>query len=359
MKKLTIVTSICVDVITEQGEKILYPQLKNINPQERKAIYWKCVFLFFATSYRCNPTVSHLLLTNDTEDVIIDGVDIKAKLQEWGVEIKILPFEAFNPPKGYSNRFKNAFYKLDVIKYLGESVPDGYYLLLDSDCLWVRKNDSLIQETVSEDFLILYDVDILGHDPSKKLQGMERKDVRKIFDRIEPGYPDISPILFGGEVIGGTKANLKKVADELMNAFQYILRTYKNESEVPAFPNQRNIFSGMEYFTSMVYNRLTIPWKDASFFMRRVWTAFKYTDVQKTDLNLTLWHMPAEKNQGFIKIFRHAIRPNSKFWKTDLNKFHQYLGLYCGVPLSYFNPKRFSIVVKKIVSKFKEIRSED
>ena len=259
MENIHIVTSICVDV--DENEDIFYPQLKGVGQDHRRLLYWRCVYIFFASSSRCNPDCNHIVYTNDPHDVIENGINLTEKIKAFGVDIRHLPFKEFNPPKGYSKRFKNAFYKLDVIKQLGEE-KDGYYLLLDSDCVWAKNDPELYKTLQSDDHVLLYDVDCLLHAPQIQLHNMDRKSVLEVFRQIEPDYPEMAPILFGGEIIGGSNKNLKIVAEDLKQLFEKVIEKFKKESDLPVFPNNRNIFSGMEYFTSLSYNRLPIPWKD-------------------------------------------------------------------------------------------------
>jgi hypothetical protein len=353
MGKINIVTSICVDV--DKDEKIFYPQLKNISADDRRLIYWKCVYVFCATSVRCNPDCTHQVYTNDTQPVVANGVDLLAGLKKMGVEIVVAPFGVFNPPKGYSNRFKNAFYKLDVIHHLGQSTQHDFHLLLDSDCVWVRNNPKIYDFIAKSDTFTLYDVDDLGDHPEKDFWDMSRQGVWDVFKSIEPDYPENRPILFGGEAMGGSTEHFRIIADELKKAFDNIVTQYDGEKNLPKFPNSRNIFSGMEYFTSMVYNRLPFKVQDIRDYLRRIWTSFRYVDIRESDMKLTIWHMPSEKQQGFLKVFKNALNPDSKFWKIPINQFDTYLGEYLGVPYRTFNPKRFHIYLNKVKSKTVEI----
>src|SRR3954465_11319456 len=92
---------ICVDE-DKRDNTIQYLSIPNQNGNQRRIIYWRCAVVSFATSVRCNPQVRHALYTNDPHPVLINGGDAKEKLREMGVEVKIIPFEVFKPPMGFS-----------------------------------------------------------------------------------------------------------------------------------------------------------------------------------------------------------------------------------------------------------------
>jgi hypothetical protein len=352
MQEIGIITSMCVDI--EPDEKVFYPQLKDVNAQDRRWLYWQCVYVFFATSKRFNPQSRHILYTNDQTQVAKDGIDLMAKIKDLGVEVKFHPFQHFNPPKGYSNTFKNAFYKMDVIKELGKET--GNFILLDSDCVWIKPVSTLNQMMDWDKEILLYDT-FTSSDPSKRPTNLTKDnllkaDVGKVFKQIDENYPIAEPHVFGGEVIGGNAQNLKIVGEELAKSFNHILTKYHSEAELPRFPNGKNIFSGMEYWTSMIYNQMPLPYRDARQYIRRIWTAFKVSSVKKTDFDLTIWHMPAEKKQGFPNLFQQSINPKSKFWTLSLDKFPAYMGEYLGITDKTLNFKRMGILVDKFQSEF-------
>ncbi|MCU0447408.1 MAG: hypothetical protein MUE85_21130 [Microscillaceae bacterium] len=350
MQDIGIVTSMCVDI--EPDEKVLYPQLKDVNAQDRRWLYWQCVYVFFATSKRFNPSSRHILYTNEQAQVVKNGLDLLAKIKELGVEVKFHQFQHFNPPKGYSNTFKNAFYKMDVIKELGKE--EGNFILLDSDCVWIKPVSTLNTMMDWEKEILLYDTftstDPAKRDPKITKDNLYKSEVGKVFKQIDENYPFAEPHVFGGEVIGGNAQNLKIVAEELDKSFYHILTKYKSEAELPRFPNGKNIFSGMEYWTSMIYNQMPLPYRDARAHIRRIWTAFRVSSVKKSDFDLTIWHMPAEKKQGFPNLFQQMLKPQSKFWTLPLDKLPVYMGEYLGITDKTINFKRLGILVDKVQS---------
>lgn len=137
--------------------------------RQRRLIYWKCAAVSFATSIRCNPGIRHILYTNDLAPVRYKGRDLRTFLTDMGIEIRYLPFEVFKPLPGLSKKFKNAFYKLDVIRELGKFV-NQYSIVLDSDCVWVKNNQSFFQ-SLDQEKLLVYDC-YQHKDPYEKRSGL-------------------------------------------------------------------------------------------------------------------------------------------------------------------------------------------
>jgi hypothetical protein len=327
-----IVTSICVD---EQPDDALsvYPMLGGAkDSNERRAIYWRLVTLFCCTSIRCNPEHQHLVYTNDKNDVFIGNVNIKKFLSDLGVDVVELSFKTFSPPNTLSKRFKNAFYKLEVIQALGMSGQpvDTSSILLDSDCIWANISPQL-HSTIQEPKILLYDI-YKKDDPFEKhpAHNLSMADIGKVFKSIDPACPEPYPIWYGGEIIGGRSSVMKVIANELENVFNQIIEQSKTHQYL--FANGQNIFDGMEHFTSLVYNKKLTEIGDASKFIKRLYTGETLNNVEPEDINLPIWHLPAEKQRGMLLLFKEAVRLNSKFWSVEPKNFSHYLGEYVGIP---------------------------
>lgn len=322
---MNIITSICVD--ENEHSTSTYPNTKYSTSSQRRLFYWNCVIVFFCSSIRCNPKARHILYTNDQEPLIINGKDIYQYLKSLNVEIKYLPFSSFVPPDRISRVFKNAFYKLDVIKELG--TVEGHSLLLDSDCFWT-KTDEELYALVQSDAVLLYNV-YENKDPTVKYHGISPSDMGQVFKQLDPNYPEPYPIRFGGEIISGSQQNFKYIASVLEKEFNNIINS---TTEPPLFNNGKKIFDGMEFFTSYVYNKLPLntDWINTKKFIRRIWTDVTSSFAVPSDIHLTIWHMPNEKKQGVPLLVKKILKQNSDFWTIPLSEFPHYLGKYLGVP---------------------------
>jgi hypothetical protein len=134
---LNVVTSVCVDVRPEDAG-IGYPMLGDTTADARRLVYWKCAYAFLCSSLRSNPGARHCLYTNDAAPVTWRGIDLRARLAALGVAIEQVPFEAYAPPTRLTTRYKNGFYKHEVIRALGALPAGERSVLVDADCLAPR-----------------------------------------------------------------------------------------------------------------------------------------------------------------------------------------------------------------------------
>ena len=340
---MDIVTSLCVDDARHPAAR--YAQLLDLKAEQRRRIYWQCVVVFFASSVRCNPRARHRFFTNDQAPITLHNVDCRRFLEGIGVEINLLPFVEFQPPAGFSTLFRNAFYKLEVLRALAAPEAGASSLLLDSDCVWTRPEPALARTVAAGPGLLLFDV-LADTTPDTKIENLSRRDIGATYREIYPDYPVEVPIYFGGEVVGGSRAALGQLVGELQATWQHLAQAYPTAP--PRLCTQESLYDNDEYVTNLVYNRSGRPWVDAAPFIRRLWTSYRYRNVLPTDAQLPIWHLPSEKLQGLPVLCRRALRVDSWFWRVPLADFGGYLGKYLGVTASTWAPQRLLALSTKL-----------
>lgn len=347
---MNIVGSICVDE-DKRDDTIQYLSIPNRNGLQRRSIYWRCAVVSFATSMRCNPQARHILFTNDRQPVWIGKIEAKQFLRTLGVEIREVPFETFKPPAGFSENFKNAFFKLDVIEKLARE-KDSCHLLLDLDCVWTKPGNELLDELQAGCFMLYDNYEM--KDSFRKIHGMSMAEMGTVYQEIDPTYPMPHPILFGGEFIGGNTEHFQTVAEGLLKAFRHIVSKYPLAP--PKFAHQQSIFDNDEYLSSYVYNQLALPWKNAKPYIRRINTDISYSTARTSDMDLAIWHLLDEKTQGFPLLYKQVVDSKSRFWTLPLSEWNTYLGSYLGVPKSV-TTRRYTMIAQKLVEKsLKKVR---
>ena len=341
---MDIATSLCVDDRRHPASR--YAQLLDVKADQRRQIYWRCVVVFFATSVRCNPTLRHVLYTNDDAPGSWNKIDYRAFLSELGVEIRQLPFTDFQPPAGFSTEFRNAFYKLEVMQTLASPTAGPSSVLFDSDCVWTRPAAELAPLLTAGAGPLLLTV-LVDSTPDTKIEGLSRREIGYLYRKIYPDYPVHVPTYFGGEIIGGSRMELAHLTAELWATWQHLQRAYPTEP--PRFSNQESLYDNDEYVLNLVLNRRPkLAWVDASPFIRRIWTSHRFTNVKPTDAQLPIWHLPSEKLQGLPVLCRRALAPNSQFWRVPLPSFGAYLGRYLGVTAPTWAPQRLLALATKL-----------
>ncbi|WP_158860059.1 hypothetical protein [Lunatibacter salilacus] len=332
-----IVTCISVDQ-DKTGGKVKYPNIGTEN-KNRKHVYWRCAYTFCAASVKVNPEKKHIVVTNDLEEIIIDNINVKDELAGLGVTIIYLDFDRFDPGK-HSMRFRNAFYKLQVIERLAqETLPS---LLLDSDILWHKKDVVLDDIMSSGEYLVLQDTYQRSNKPLEKLHNISMKDMGDLYRLIGiQGYNQPYPIWYGGELIGGSPQTLGKVAKNILELLNYC-KEEDNKGNKFLFPNGNSIFDGDEFISSYVYNSMDVKIYDSyNRHIKRLWTAEVYNNVSEGDENIPIWHLISEKGTGLKQLFYESVNPDSEFWNcTD---FTEYLGKYVGIPKRNFKDKSSTV----------------
>lgn len=322
MTDFAIASSLCVDTDVDSST-VRYPMLGR-HQKDKRAIYWKCAYVFFWTSLYFNPGKKHILFTNDRQPVLINAIDIKQKLRILGVEIRITAFERFDP-RERSIRFRNAFYKFEAIRCLSEL--DYPSILLDVDCVWRLQSDELNRLIASGNCLLLQDTYQFGRlSGSHSRHGITQNDLMHIYHTIDPLFDQSFPIWYGGEIIAGSPQNLVRIVDQL----ELVFKQLKNADEVLRFKNNTGIFDNDEFISSFVYNSCNMPIIDSmNVYTTRVDTSYPRVVPWTLLSNVPIWHMPAEKVRGFPILFDALMSCKNSH---DETKAVEQIGYYFGLP---------------------------
>lgn len=322
-------TWIYLDKPEESSE---YPQVgKGSHLPEFQKVYWRCVTVFFALSTQNNPENKHILFSNAEENdlPIVDGLDVKHFLKERNVELITLPL-TWQTPKGYFGKWRNQFYIFDILAFMEsyssqnlESLHDYALIVLDSDCLINRSLDGLFKEIHQSGLMVLPMHFAADYD----INGVTRADMRRIFSELDKGIAlDQNPEYFGGEVFAATKATIEKINLIAPRVWKEMLERYRKGEQK---------LNEEAHFLSYCYHRIG-QYASIEKYIRRIWTSPKFNNVEQADVNLSIWHLPAEKTGGIAIIFNRIKKGQGL---GDLNQ----LGGLVGVPKrrKYLDLKHF------------------
>jgi hypothetical protein len=228
---------------------------------------------------------------------------------------------------------------------------------LDSDCLWARPSKALTDLLEEGKQMLLIDTHQRKKDPlSKLVHGLSMQDMGDLYKKIDPDYPTIHPIWYGGEVIGGSADHFKRVANEISALFPKVRNDHSSGKEY-VFANGKSVFDNDEFISSYVYNKLDIEIFDIwNVYLRRMWTSSLFTDIIPSDYELPIWHLPAEKETGLSLVYNEIIKKRSEFETTDdLAKF---LGERTGVLERKYNIKisykdKLLRIIERVMKKLK------
>jgi hypothetical protein len=274
-------------------EATFFPQIGGLSSApQAQAIYWRCTTCFFASSLAVNPSAIHVLYTN-VDVPKIDGVELSALFQRWGVRIISLPI-SWRLGDGRVDQWGNQFYVFDVIRHFASTRLADNLILLDSDCVWLRSADDIAQ-AIARHGVLTYLLDEQEHPRGSEINGLSRAGMARFLE--DHGGPrlDETPY-FGGEIFAANQLESQRVivaADALWPAVR---------DGGPNAPREE------AHFLSILYALLGYDAGTANAFIRRMWTTFHHNNLDESDTQLAIWHLPAEKRTGFAELFRSITR---------------------------------------------------
>jgi len=227
-----------------------------------------------------NPDCDVALATN--YEVPAEFVELFARN---GIIVFNVPFDDYRVPDSF--KWEYAFYKLKVLDYMANETRYDFILGVDTDTYFSGNLESLWEEC-SFGYPILYQLPL------------ELKYRKEIIDDYEKLYGKREPIIqYGGDFLAGSRKALRSLSAN-------IKRVYKDIQSKDFCINQD---SGDEAILSMATFCMKVL--NAAPFMRRYWTRRAFYTADPTWNLVPIWHLPAEKNYGLLKMYEKMKRTNS------------------------------------------------
>jgi hypothetical protein len=295
-----------------------FPQIgKSSNAPEAKTIYWRCILCFFASSVAVNPHSTHVLFTN-SKLPIIDGFDVAQAFDQWQVTVVYLPIN-YRLPVGRVEAWGNQFYIFDIIRHLAESGAYERYVVLDSDCVWMRPVIPL-EKAINRYGVLTYLLDEREFGATDSINGLSRQGMARFLSSLG-GEPHESIPYFGGEIFAATRNEIDKLARQIDPIWARVLVAEKDAPKEEA------------HLLSILYAKNGYEIGTANSFIKRMWTTFKHNNVEASDCDLTIWHLPSEKKFGFRDLFLKLAAGQGDYRDPAALGFRQdTYGLAMGVP---------------------------
>jgi hypothetical protein len=293
-----------------KDEKSNYGNLsKNKNIKET---YWRNALNLFFTANLSNPKLKFLMFTNDVPPVIINNV---LKL----IGVKIIEIEyTHKPPKGYWKHWQSTFYLLDAMEYLTKEVDESdSVIMLDLDCVIVGPLDNFLNILRSKKVLV-YDT---GYSEDNKSNNVSRQDLKNLFEEIEEKEMSNVPKYFGGELYAVYgKSTLTSLYELSRQSWDYSKNNWFS----------RDIkFNTEEHVFNYALWKMGVNEGTANKFIKRMWTSWKYRNINNNDALMPIWHVPAEKSFGMIKLSNAILKEGNLIKQKDLPT---YVGKYLTIP---------------------------
>ncbi|MET4082564.1 hypothetical protein ABIB40_002524 [Pedobacter sp. UYP30] len=315
-----ICTWICTDAV---GEESIYPQTgEKSSGQKHQNIYWRCILLFFATSKRFNKTQKHVLFSNTKSMPLLNGRWVAESLAELDVEIIFTDFN-YKTPKGYFNLFQNQFFEFSILEYIVNNNKhlEDQYLILDSDCIFTQSVQPLFRAAAPKGFISLEDdctTDLVIH-------GLSRKDMKMLYEELLGRNIDDIPGYHLGEFFMASVKNIGVIYADFKLLWPKMLTRFENKQ--PKFNEEAQTLS-------FIYYKNNFESSKSKTFLKRIWTnPVFYRNVENTDVNVAIWHLPAEKTYGLASLYQELIVNKEHFGlKIPHNIYMAKLKQLLGVP---------------------------
>lgn len=261
---------------------------------ERLRVYLENATVALCSAKYYNPECDVIFATNMTNNMIPQ--DIYTALSKAGVIIRNIPFDRYRFSNGYT--WALAFYKLCVLSHLVEEEWDCI-AYLDTD-VYIQGSFKAVWKECHKNIL-LYDIN----------HGLNTKEYNAINQEfIDFTGKNLNPTHFGGEFFAANKENASQFETICMQIYQNMYQ-------------QKFITTkGDEFIVSLAALELKKKIKNASPYIHRFWTglSFRLVSTSYKYNPVIVLHMPAEKEKGFVKLYKKFISKgkipkNTQVWK--------------------------------------------
>ncbi|WP_207494057.1 hypothetical protein [Aridibaculum aurantiacum] len=338
-----ICTWFCAD---EKGEESHFPQTGQLSSSaSHQNIYWRCIILFFITSKRFNKKEKHILFTNVKQLPVVDGRYISSLLHELDVDVVFTDFK-YKTPKGYYGAFQNQFYEFSILEHIAHHDPkdENMYLVLDSDCIFLKPVEDLFAAAAPQGFISFED----EVKPDYIINGLSRNDMKSLYEDLLGEEIQEIPSYHLGEFLLASAANIRKFFSDFQKLWPVLLERHQQGKKT---------FNEEAHTLSYLYFKNGFRAHPSNNFMRRIWTnPLFYREVRSTDVDLGIWHLPAEKTFGLFSLYHHFMNELHNYgWNISDEKYRLLAQKELGIPslpvsmkLKYYTVSYYRAIKKRL-----------
>lgn len=343
-----ICTWLCAD---EKGEESIFPQTgQKSSTQSHQNIYWRCLTVFYITSRRFNKQEKHLLFTNVKNLPVVDGRNMSDILKDLDVEVVFTDFK-YKTPKGYWGTFQNQFYEFSILEHitLNNNNPEDQYMILDSDCIFMRPAKQLFDEGAANGGFLSFEDECTTE---LVINGLSRKNMKTVYEELLGRQINEIPGYHLGEFYLSSVKNTRTILSDFKLLWKIMLE--RHSAGLPKFNEEAHTLSYLYYKNGLkATNNKTL--------MKRIWTnPLFYRNVNSSDTALAIWHLPAEKTFGIARLYEYFMN-ESRNYGFDISDedYVEYVQKTLGIPslpvtmkLKYYTVSYYRALMKR-VRKFK------
>jgi len=269
-------------------------------------------------SRKPDPLVSSLLspkMPRNMPTAVEHGIDTRKLIQQYNIEL--VHFTTITKsPSDYYGAWNTQFIILDVLDWLKEHVDDDDNIfILDSDIIFNKPLSPDIVNELRDHKALLYSIDYAHN---HKINGLTRSELASIAKDLYDEFPANDFIYSGGEFVCCLGSEVVKIAE--LGRKYYLLCLERHKKMLPKFNEEAHLLS-------FVYTLLGYKTHTANQFIKRIWTNRRYfSNIDGKESDLILWHLPAEKNRGFLRVFR-SYRFIEGTYQLTMKNFRQAYGI--------------------------------
>jgi hypothetical protein len=286
-----------------KGEQFVHTQVgKRSSSLTYQAYYWRCVFLLFESSARLNSGARHILFVNQFPPDSVDGIDIEMLIKQYRVEVVVFDTLTLSPTD-YYGAWNTQFLVLDVLDWVAKHCqPDDAVFILDSDIVFIKPIDKKLLSDLREKKALLYSLD-LGENYVNN--GLTPAELLEVSRELDPYFSPSSFVYSGGEFICILGSEARRIASMAREVYLRCIERHQRRQKK---------FNEEAHLLSFVYQSLGYENYSANHVVKRIWTDRSVeSNVTGDEGSLIMWHLPAEKKNGFVKLFRSFVRVGDKY----------------------------------------------
>ena len=315
-----ICTWLCAD---EKGDESYFPQTGMLSSSDNhQNIYWRCLVVFFISSKQFNKTEKHVFYTNVKKIPVVDDINIAQVLKQLSVEIIFTDFK-YKIPKNYYSSFNNQFYEFSILEHIASHNKNQMdnYLILDTDCIFIKPAKDMFDIVAVKGYISAF----MNFGEDHNINGITRKDMKVLYEELLGLKLSEAPPYHLGEFFLCNVENIRKIFHDFIELYPILLK--KNQQGLKKFNEEAHTLSYL-FYKNNLYDL------SEKIFIRRIWTnPVFYRDASAKDMDLYIWHIPAEKNIGFKKLFYRFLKMRDYGLNMSNEEYYDVVNTAFGIPI--------------------------
>ena len=286
-----------------------------------------------------------MLFTNVKTLPDVDGRKMTDILSDLDVEVVFTDFK-YKTPKGYFGMFQNQFYEFSILEHIVQNNTnlDDHYMILDSDCIFLKPAKILFDEAAGQGFLSFEDectTDLVIH-------GLSRKNMKSVYEDLLGKAIDEIPGYHLGEFYLSSVKNTRTIFSGFQELWPILMKRF--EQGLPKFNEEAHTLSYLYYKNGFIASK-------SKTLMKRIWTnPLFYRNVSPSDTKLVVWHLPAEKTFGIAKLYDYFMNQSVNYGlNTSDTEYVNYVQKTLGIPslpvtmkLNYYALSYYRAIMKRV-----------